>query len=93
MNWRKFVPRRRSGEIARKRLKVLLAADRTDCSPEFLEMLKADICQVVSKYVEIESGDIEMGITKTFFHGIPERVPALYANIPIRSLSYYKGTF
>ena len=46
---------RRSGEIARKRLKLLLVADKTNCSPEFLEMIKDDIFQVVSKYMEIDS--------------------------------------
>ena len=76
-----------SGEIARKRLKLLLLADKTNCSPEFLEMIKDDILQVVSKYMEIDSGDIEVGLTKAFFHGISDCVPALYTNIPIRCLS------
>ena len=41
-----------SGEIARKRLKLLLVADKTNCSPEFLEMIRDDIFEVVSKYME-----------------------------------------
>lgn len=83
---------RRSGEIARKRLKLLLVADKTNCSPEFLEMIKDDIFQVVSRYMDIDSGEIEVGLTKTYLYGIPECVPALYTNIPIRCLSY-KGIF
>ena len=79
---------RRSGEIARKRLKLLLVADKTNCSPEFLEMIKDDILQVVSKYVDIDAGEIEVGLTKAFFCGSLESVPALYTNIPIRCLSY-----
>ncbi|MCI8515814.1 MAG: cell division topological specificity factor MinE [Hungatella sp.] len=78
---------RRSGEIARKRLKLLLVADKTNCSPEFLEMIKDDIAGVVSKYMEIDSGEIEVGLTKTFFHGISDCVPVLYTNIPIRCLT------
>ena len=78
---------RRSGEIARKRLKLLLVADKTNCSPEFLELIKDDIFQVVSKYMEIDSGDIEVGLTKAFFYGISDCVPAFYTNIPIRCLS------
>ena len=79
---------RRSGEIARKRLKLLLVADKTNCSPEFLEMIKDDIFQVVSKYMDIDPEEIEVGITNTLFHGVPDPVPVFYANIPIRCLSY-----
>ena len=68
-------------------LKLLLVADKTNCSPEFLEMIKDDIAGVVSKYMEIDSGEIEVGLTKTFFHGISDCVPVLYTNIPIRCLT------
>lgn len=81
-----------SGEIARKRLKLLLVADKTNCSPEFLEMIRDDIFEVVSKYMETDSGEIEVGLTKAMFSGLPDYVPALYANIPVRCLSY-KGIF
>lgn len=81
-----------SGEIARKRLKLLLVADKTNCSPEFLEMIRDDIFEVVSKYMEIDSGEIEVGLTKAMFSGLPDYVPALYTNIPVRCLSY-KGIF
>ena len=64
---------KRSGEIARKRLKLLLAAD---------------IRAVVSKYMDIDPEEIEVGITNTLFHGVPDPVPVFYANIPIRCLSY-----
>lgn len=83
---------RRSGEIARKRLKLLLVADKTNCSPEFLEMIKDDIFQVVSRYMEIDSKEIEVGLTKAFFHGREDDVPVLYTRIPIGNLSY-KGSF
>ena len=72
-----------SGEIARKRLKLLLAADKTNCSPEFLEMIKDDIFSVVSKYLEIDRGDMDVGLTKVFFRGEPDYIPALCATIPI----------
>ena len=77
MNRSRRVWGRRSGEIARKRLKLLLVADKTNCSPEFLEMIKDDIYQVVSKYMDIDSEEIEVGLTKTFFHGLSDCVPAL----------------
>lgn len=92
MDRRRRVLGKHSGEIARKRLKLLLVADKTNCSPEFLEMIKDDIFAVVSRYMEIEAGEVEVGITKALFSGLSEHVPAFYANIPVRCLSY-KGTF
>jgi len=73
----------RSGEIARKRLKLLLAADKTNCSPEFLEMIKDDLFAVVSKYLAIDRGDMEVGLTRTLLCGGADYVPALYASIPL----------
>lgn len=72
-----------SGEIARKRLKLLLVADKTNCSPEFLEMIKDDIFSVVSKYLEIDRGDVEVGLTRTASCKGSDYFPALYASIPI----------
>ncbi len=88
MNRRRRVTQKRSGEIARKRLKILLAADKTNSSPEFLEMIKDDIYQVVSRYMDIDSSEIEVGFTKAWPQGGPEYEPAFYASIPIRCLSY-----
>lgn len=82
--------RRRSGEVARKRLKLLLVTDKTGCSPELLEMLKSDMCHVISKYLEVDSGKMEVGIRKTSVCGSEDTIPALYAYIPIYSL-IYKG--
>ena len=84
--------KRRSGEVARKRLKLLLVVDKTGCSPELLEMLKSDICRVISRYLEVEPGKMEVGIRKTSFCGSEDTIPALYAYIPIYSLTY-KGMF
>lgn len=82
--------KRRSGEVARKRLKLLLIVDKTGCSPELLEMLKSDICRSISKYLEVDPGKMEVGIRKTSFSGSEDTIPALYAYIPIYSL-IYKG--
>ena len=44
------IRRERSGSVARRRLKILLAADKTGCSPELLEMLKSDLCRGLPVY-------------------------------------------
>lgn len=80
----------RSGEIAGKRLKLLLVADKTNCSPEFLEMIKDDLFLVISKYLDIDRGDMEVGLTKAFCGR--EQIPALYAAVPVDG-SLIRGHF
>ncbi len=76
--------RNRSGEIARRRLKFLLTADKTGFSPETLEMLREDICRAVSKYMDVDPGQIEMRVR----NGL---LPVLYAAIPIKG-PFVRGT-
>ena len=38
--------KKNSGEIARNRLKLLLVADKADCSPEVMQMIKDDMIHV-----------------------------------------------
>lgn len=92
MDWILGLPKKRSGEVARNRLKLLLVADKTGCSPELLEMLKSDLCHAISKYLEVDKGQMEVGIRKASFHGSKDTIPALYANIPVHSITY-KGMF
>ena len=40
--------KKNSGEIARKRLKHLLTADRAGCSPELLDLIRADFLRIRS---------------------------------------------
>ena len=65
------------------RLKLLLISDRTDCSADMLEMIKNDIIQVISKYMEIDTEGLDIQITRTTSPTHNGSVPALYANIPI----------
>ena len=73
-----------SKDIASDRLKLILIHDRADFSPDFLELIKADILKVISKYAEIESGDIEVRLTTT--EEYEGSSPALIANIPIKRI-------
>jgi cell division topological specificity factor len=84
--------KKRSGEIARNRLKLLLVADKMGCSPELLEMLKSDMCYSISKYMDVDLSEMEMGIRESLFRGSDDTIPTLYTYIPIHSLTY-KGTF
>ena len=67
--------RKTSKQIAKDRLKILLISDRVNCSPEMMELIKADITKVISKYMKIDTANMEIQISK--------QAPVLYANIPI----------
>lgn len=66
-----------SKDIGKSRLKLIIAYDRTEISPEILDALKEDMFLTISKYFDIKEDDVVMNISKT------EDTVALMANIPI----------
>ena len=58
-----FFRRKSSREIAKDRLKILLISDRVNCSPEMMDMIKADIAKVISKYMKIDAKSMEIQIS------------------------------
>ena len=77
-----------SGDVAKDRLKLLLVSDRANCSPEMMEMIKNDIIQVISKYMDIDTDTLNIQITETESDSNNGTVPALFANIPIKDLKH-----
>jgi cell division topological specificity factor len=69
-----------SAGMAKQRLQLVLAHDRSDLNPELLERMRREILEVVSRYVEIdlEEGDVSLATE--------DRVTALVANLPIRRM-------
>ena len=87
MGIRNLFKRKKSREIAKDRLKILLISDRVNCSPEIMERIKADIAEVISKYMKIDVNSMEIQISKTGMKSInTSKTPTLYANIPILDL-------
>ena len=80
-----FFKKKSSGEVAKDRLKLLLVSDRSNCSPETMELIKNDIIQVISKYMEIDPEGLDIQITQS---SEESEGPALYANIPIVSIKH-----
>ena len=76
MGIRNFFSRRKSREIAKDRLKILLISDRVNCSPEMMEMIKTDIAKVISKYMKIDTESMEIQISKTDRKG-RDKIPTL----------------
>jgi cell division topological specificity factor len=68
----------KSGDEAKKRLKLVIAHDRVGLSPEKVEEMRQEILAVVAKYVEIDPEEMEFDLSSN------ERMTALVANLPIR---------
>lgn len=80
-----FFRKKSSCQVAKDRLKILLISDRVNCSPEMMELIKTDIAKVISKYMKIDSANMEIQISaKGNKNGRGMKtMPTLYANIPI----------
>lgn len=72
-----------SKDVAKERLKLVLIHDRANVSPQFLEMIKGEIMQVIKKYMEIDESTLDIQLTEEKSDVGNRRVPALVANIPI----------
>jgi cell division topological specificity factor len=67
-----------SGEQVKKRLKFILAHDRAAIEPKVFEKMRHEIMRVVSKYVELDEGSLDIRLESD------KRMTALIANLPIR---------
>jgi len=93
MRLHSFFHKKKSSDIARDRLKILLISDRVNCSPEMMNLIKNDIAKVISKYMKIDDESMEIQITKKGSSKKGMKAPFLYVNIPILDLNsyFYKG--
>ena len=73
-----------SKQAAKDRLKLVLMQDRASVSPDFFELMKQEIIDVIKKYIEIDEDSLEVQLTRGLEAGLEG--PALYANIPIKNV-------
>lgn len=67
-----------SGVKVKQRLKFILAHDRAAIEPQIFENMRHEIMRVVSKYVELDEGSLDIRLESD------KRMTALIANLPIR---------
>jgi len=67
-----------SGAQVKHRLKFILAHDRAAIEPKVFEKMRHEIMRVVSKYVELDEGSLDIRLESD------KRMTALIANLPIR---------
>lgn len=77
-NW--FSSKKKTKEIAKDRLRVVLVQDRLSLAPALMEEMKDDVILAISKYVEIDTGGIEFSWKDI------DRKRALVASIPVVAL-------
>lgn len=77
---------KKSKNVAKDRLKLVLVNDRSNVSPRFLEMVKSDIIKVISEYMIVDEEAIDIKITKTRSSSEEAAMSALIANIPIKEI-------
>lgn len=77
---------KKTKDIAKDRLKLVLIHDRGDFSQEKKELIKHELMQVLSKYMEVEEESIEISIVNKKDSSDQEPSPQLTANVPIKKI-------
>ncbi|MEW6244440.1 MAG: cell division topological specificity factor MinE [Bacillota bacterium] len=67
----------KSKDMAKERLRLVLIHDRSSVSPQFLEMIKGDLIEVITRYMDIDERNMNVNLTKG------EDSCSLVASIPI----------
>ena len=66
-----------SGKVAKERLRLVLAHDRTSISPALVETLKDEMIAVISRYVAIDPDNVQVTFSQS------RRESRLVADIPL----------
>lgn len=75
---------KKSGQVAKERLQLVLIHDRLSVTPETMAKLKDEIIAVISKYMDVNKSGMEISIAND------EDSVALVANIPVQSVPHLK---
>ncbi|NLK94411.1 MAG: cell division topological specificity factor MinE [Clostridiales bacterium] len=80
-----FSTKQKPKDVAKDRLRLILIHDRGDIPAETVEKIREEILEVLSKYIEIQSEDVEIAVTKSdMIEG--DVSSSLSCNIPIKGV-------
>lgn len=68
-----------SKNAAKERLRFVLIQDQINISPRNMELIKNDLLEVISKYVEIENTEVDVSLENV------EGSTAIVASIPVKA--------
>ncbi len=77
-DWFRRDKKQSSKDIAAQRLQLVLAHDRANISPGMLETLKDEIIDVISRHLDIETGQVRVDFKED------QRRTRLVADIPLK---------
>jgi len=66
-----------SGATAKQRLQLVLMTDHLALAPDMIEAMKAELVEVISRYVEVDRDRVEVDFERH------DRALAMLANVPI----------
>ena len=81
-----FGKKSQSKDTAKSRLKFVIMQDRMNCSAKVLDMMKADIIQVISKYMVIDEEALNIQISESKNSGGDKNETSIFFDIPIKSM-------
>lgn len=70
--------RKKSKDIAARRLTEVLACDRAQQSAQFVARIREEISAILKKYADFSAADLVLQINRS-----TENVPCLFASVPI----------
>lgn len=70
-----------SKDDAKSRLKVLLVHDQVDLTPAQLQSMKAEMIEVIARYVEVDRDAVDFKLERS------EGAIALVSNVPVRRVT------
>ena len=76
--------------MAKDRLKLVLVSDRASCSPETLEMIKNDIIEVISIYMEIDTQGLDITDYPDRDGRRQRQRTGALCNIPIKEVRFHR---
>lgn len=78
-----FSREKKSKNLAKERLKMVLIHDRSNVSPLMMDKIREDIVAAVSKYIEVDTDSVDLKFSRSKKDMDSAPTSALVANIPI----------